>query len=114
MQAIRLITDRVDMVEHEERLKDIPQLDTIQGLTLLLKAYEAVPKRGYFYRSWRTIQDLISMCKDLGIHKHLEDHKQGRGCPTNSKECAIKHRLWGTLFELELMIGGPQGTYFTR
>ncbi|KAI4200070.1 MAG: hypothetical protein LQ350_004209 [Teloschistes chrysophthalmus] len=36
--------------QHEDCFMDVPRLSTIQALLLLLKAREAAPKRGYYYR----------------------------------------------------------------
>lgn len=96
---------------HEESYKEAPRLSTIQGLILVLKAREAVPKRGYYYRSWTLVQFLISMAKDLGLHKHLDQHRARKSCRDEPVTCNIKSRVWHTLFHLELMIGGPQGTF---
>lgn len=94
---------------HEESFKDVPRLSTLQGMLILLKAREAVPKRGYYYRSWMSVVNMVAMAKDLGLHEHLEDHQTGSGCDPSDQNCAIKTRIWHTLFQLEIMIGGPQG-----
>lgn len=97
---------------HEESFKDVPRLSTIQGLIILLKAREAVPIRGYYYRSWTTIQYLISMAKDLNLNDHSETHLQGlqdQLCGSSQPDCAVKIRIWHTLFNIEMMVGGPQG-----
>ena len=85
------------------------RLSTIQAMLLVLKAREAVPKRGYYYRSWMTIVSLIAMAKDLGLDEHYEDHQIGKPCKSTLYECAAKSRVWHTLFIIELMVGGPQG-----
>lgn len=83
-------------------------------MLLILKAREAMPKRGYFYRSWTTIVNCIAMAKDLDLHEHYELHKNGNLCGSSSYDCVTKSRVWHMLFVLELMIGGPQGkTDFT-
>lgn len=94
---------------HEESFKDVPRLSTIQGMILILKAREAVPKRGYYYRSWMTCQYLIAMAKDLGLDDHNRSHIQGHSCGLD--DCAIRTRIWHTLFQIEMMVGGPQGDY---
>ncbi len=97
------------VVGHEDSFKDVPRLSTIQGLLVLLKAREAVPKRGYYYRSWTTVINLVAMAKDLELDQHHELHQTGRACGSTNFECATKTRIWNTLFVVELMIGGPQG-----
>lgn len=89
----------------------MPRLSTIQGLILVMKARESAPRRGYYYRSWVTIQSLINMGKDLGLHTHNKLHCQGQPCSSDISDCALKTRVWHTLFQLELMIGGPQGRF---
>lgn len=89
---------------------DVPRLSTIQALLLLLKAREAAPKRGYYYRSWMTVKTLITLAKDLELHEHYFDHEAGRDCGSDPTECLIKTRIWQTIFVCEMMIGGPQGT----
>lgn len=99
---------------HEESFKDVPRLSTLQGMLILLKSKEAVPKRGYYYRSWMSIVNMVAMAKDLGLHEHFENHELGHGCDPDDGDCAIKTRIWHTLFQLEIMVGGPQGrTDFT-
>ena len=90
---------------------DVPRLSTIQALLILLKARESAPKRGYYYRSWMTIKTLVAMAKDLELDEHLEDHQAGRECGSDSTECAVKRRIWQTIFMCEMMIAGPQGTF---
>ena len=94
---------------HEEAFKDVPRLSTVQGLILVMKARETAPKRGYYYRSWMTIQYMIRMGKDLGLHTHDKLHVQGRTCKFDPPDCLLKSRVWHTLFQMELMVGGPQG-----
>lgn len=53
--------------------------------------------------------NIIAMAKDLELHEHYGIHQQGGSCHSAPHECAIKTRLWHTLFVVELMIGGPQG-----
>ncbi|KAF2400422.1 hypothetical protein EJ06DRAFT_537972 [Trichodelitschia bisporula] len=94
--------------KHEESFKDVPRLSTIQAMLLILKAREAAPKRGYFYRSWMTVVNMVAMAKDLDLHQHHEAHEAGQLCD-NIWDCVAKTRIWQTLFILEAMIGGPQG-----
>lgn len=97
------------MPEHEDCFMDVPRLSTIQALLLLLKAREAAPKRGYYYRSWMTVKTLVTMAKDLELHEHFADHKKGQECGADLTECLIKTRIWQSVFIHEIMIGGPQG-----
>ena len=77
---------------------------------ILLKAREAVPKRGYYYRSWLTIVHLVAMAKDLDLDEHLQTHEHNKPCGTMAlEECATKTRVWHVLFAIELIVGGPQG-----
>ncbi|KAL9060473.1 MAG: hypothetical protein Q9162_000646 [Coniocarpon cinnabarinum] len=96
---------------HEENFRDMPRLSTIQGLILVMKARETVPKRGYYYRSWITVQLLIRMGKDLGLHTHNQSHIHGQACKFDTNECVLRSRIWHTLFQIELMVGGPQGRF---
>jgi hypothetical protein len=68
------------MSEHEESFKDVPRLSTMQATILLLKAREASPKRGYFWRSWMTVVGLVAMAKDLELDEHYENHQMGKLC----------------------------------
>ena len=95
--------------KHEDCFMDVPRLSTIQALLLLLKAREAAPKRGYYYRSWMTVKTLVTFAKDLELHEHYADHQAGRDCGSDPTECLIKTRLWQNIFVCEMMIGGPQG-----
>ena len=88
---------------------DVPRLSTIQALLLLLKAREATPKRGYYYRSWMTIKTIVTMAKDLELHEHFAEHEAGRNCGSDPTECLIKTRIWQCIFACEIMVGGPQG-----
>jgi hypothetical protein len=97
------------IVEHEESFKDVPRLSTIQASLILLKAREGAPKRGYFYRSWMTVVNVVAMAKDLNIHEHKADHDAGQPCGSSAYECVAKTRIWQMLYVLEAMIGGPQG-----
>ena len=96
---------------HEESFKDVPRLGTIQGLILIMKARESTPRRGYYYRSWMGIQYMISMAKDLSLHHHNKCHAENNPCGSEAFDCALKTRIWHTLFQLETMVGGPQGRY---
>lgn len=89
---------------------DIPRLSTLQALLMILKAREAAPKRGYYYRSWMTIVQCVQMGKDLGLDEHYEDHQIGRGCDSSPVECQLRSRLWQAIFVCEVMVGAPQGT----
>lgn len=90
---------------------DTPRLSTIQALLLILKAREAAPRRGYFYRSWMSIVQCVQMGKELGLDDHFEDHKAGRSCDSSAADCALKSRIWQTVFVGETMIGSAQGTW---
>lgn len=90
---------------------DVPRLSTIQALLLLLKARESLPKKGYYYRSWQTVKTIISMAKDLELHEHYASHTEGRGCTLDPVECLVQTRVWQTCLVVEVMIGGPQGSF---
>jgi hypothetical protein len=95
---------------HEESYKDVPRLTTVQAQLLIMKAKESQPqRRGYFYRSWMSLVNIVAMSKDLGLHEHLEDHEDGGSCGFSTPECICRTRIWQTLCILEAMIGGPQG-----
>lgn len=88
---------------------DVPRLSTLQAMLIILKAREAAPKRGYYYRSWMTVVQCVAMGKDLGLDEHFEEHKSGRSCGSNLTDCITKTRIWQTIFIVELMVGSPQG-----
>lgn len=88
---------------------DIPRLSTLQALLIILKAREAAPKRGYYYRSWMTVVQCVQMAKDLGLDEHYSDHQTGRPCDSSPMECQLKSRIWQTIFACEVMVGSPQG-----
>jgi hypothetical protein len=88
---------------------DVPRLSTLQALLIILKAREASPKKGYYYRSWMSIVNCIAMAKDLGLDEHFDDHKAGKPCGSSAADCLTKTRIWQTIFICELMIGSPQG-----
>jgi len=88
---------------------DTPCLSTLQALLLILKAREAAPKRGYYYRSWMTVVQCVQMGKDLGLDKHFLGHETGRPCDSCPLECRMKTRIWQAVFACETMIGAPQG-----
>lgn len=88
---------------------DVPRLSTLQAMLIVLKARESAPKRGYFYRSWRTVCTLVGMGKDLGLDDHYAQHQTRKFCGSSAIECVTKMRVWQTLFICELMIGSPQG-----
>lgn len=88
---------------------DVPRLSTLQALLIILKAREASPKRGYYYRSWMSIVNCVAMAKDLGLDEHLDIHKAGKSCGSSPDECLTKSRIWQTIFVCETMIAAPQG-----
>ncbi|KAL9479910.1 hypothetical protein ACSS6W_004696 [Trichoderma asperelloides] len=98
---------------HADAFMDVPRLSTLQALLMILKAREAAPKRGYYYRSWMTVVQCVQMAKDLGLEEHYEEHKAGRPCEyaSNPAECQLRTRIWQTVFICEVMVGGPQGRY---
>src|SRR5215471_5623981 len=93
---------------------EAPRLSTIQALLLLLKAREATPKKGYYYRSWQTVKTMVTMAKDLEIHEHYSFHNADKPCGLCPVECLVQTRVWQTLLVVEIMIGGAQGTYSIR
>ena len=97
-----------DPAEHESCFMDVPRLSTIQALLILLKAREANPKRGYYYRSWMTLKTACTMAKDLELDEHYAAHQAGRTC-ADPTECQVKTRIWQAIFTMEILIGGPQG-----
>ncbi|KAF2468272.1 uncharacterized protein BDR25DRAFT_327025 [Lindgomyces ingoldianus] len=97
--------------KHEESFKDVPRLSTMQAVILLMKAREASPRRGYFWRSWMTVVNLVAMAKDLELDEHYETHQMGKSCGSSAPDCIAKTRVWHTLFVLEIMVGGPQGRF---
>lgn len=105
-----LPSQHTDFVEHLDAFMDVPRLSTLQAMLIILKAREAAPKRGYYYRSWTTVVECVTMAKDLGLDEHYEDHQEGKPCGSNLADCVTKSRIWQTLFICELMIGSPQGT----
>ena len=109
--STRLLTTKL---EHEESFKDVPRLSTLQAMCIILKARETSPKRGYFYRSWMVIINVIALGKDLGLDEHIDKHQDGHSiCEDPSTECLLKTRIWQLIFILEVMIGGPQGNSFS-
>ncbi|KAI8215729.1 Activator of stress protein 1 [Colletotrichum sp. SAR 10_77] len=97
--------------KHADSFMDVPRLSTLQALLLILKAREAAPKRGYYYRSWMTIVQCVQMGKDLGLDEHYTDHQMGHPCGSSPAECQMKTRIWQSIFVGEVMIGSPQGRY---
>lgn len=81
----------------------------MQAMIVLLKAREAVPKRGYYYRSWMTVTSSVLMSQELELHEHFDLHRNGIPCGSPPTECAERTRTWQMLYALEIMIGGPQG-----
>lgn len=49
------------------------------------------------------------MGKELGLDDHYDDHKAGRDCDSSAAVCAMKTRIWQTIFVCETMIGSAQG-----
>ncbi|KAM4067271.1 fungal specific transcription factor [Hirsutella rhossiliensis] len=96
---------------HADSFMDIPRLSTLQALLMILKAREAAPKRGYYYRSWMTVVQCVQMAKDLGLDEHYEDHQVGRPCDSSPAECQLRTRIWQTIFVCEVMVGTPQGRH---
>ncbi|GAO13654.1 hypothetical protein UVI_02017610 [Ustilaginoidea virens] len=94
---------------HADSFMDVPRLSTLQALLMILKAREAAPKRGYFYRSWMLVVQCVQMGKDLGLDEHFEDHQAGIPCDFTVAECRLRTRIWQTIFVCEAMIGSPQG-----
>ncbi len=83
----------------------------MQAMILLLKAREASPKRGYFWRSWMQTVSLVAMAKDLELHEHYDLHQMGKGCGSTAHDCIAKTRVWQMCLIFEAMIGGPQGEW---
>ncbi|KAK5992484.1 hypothetical protein PT974_05891 [Cladobotryum mycophilum] len=96
---------------HADAFMDVPRLSTLQALLMILKAREAAPKRGYYYRSWMTIVQCVQMAKDLSLDDHYEDHQGGGSCEFDPIECQLRTRIWQTIFVCEVMVGAPQGRY---
>ncbi|KAI0410073.1 fungal-specific transcription factor domain-containing protein [Xylaria palmicola] len=95
--------------KHADSFMDVPRLSTLQALLIILKAREAVPKRGYYYRSWMSIVHCVAMARDLGLDEHSENHKNGKPCDSSPADCLTKLRVWQTIFICETMIAAPQG-----
>ncbi|KAI1160722.1 fungal-specific transcription factor domain-containing protein [Nemania serpens] len=95
--------------KHADSFMDVPRLSTLQALLIILKAREAVPKRGYYYRSWMSIVHCVAMARDLGLDEHFENHQAGKSCGSTPAECLTKTRVWQTIFICETMIAAPQG-----
>jgi hypothetical protein len=95
---------------HMDCFFDVPRLSTVQALLLLMKARESAPQRGYFFRSWMNMVNIIAMARDLRLDSHYELHKQGIGCGESALECTTRTRVWQACFAYELMISAPQGT----
>lgn len=93
---------------------DIPRLSTLQALLMIMKAREAAPKRGYYYRSWMTVVQCVQISKDLGLDEHYEEHLAGRRCDHNPVECQLRTRIWQIVFVCEAMVGTPQGRMHSR
>ncbi|KAI9740988.1 MAG: hypothetical protein M1834_002699 [Cirrosporium novae-zelandiae] len=97
--------------KHEDSFMDVPRLSTLQALLLLLKAREATPKRGYYYRSWMMVKTLVSMAKDLELQEHYALHQDRMPCTFPPVECLTRTRIWQCIFIVEVMIGAPQGRF---
>ncbi|KAI0452842.1 fungal-specific transcription factor domain-containing protein [Xylaria acuta] len=95
--------------KHADSFMDVPRLSTLQALLIILKAREAVPKRGYYYRSWMSIVHCVAMARDLGLDEHFQNHKAGKSCGSSPADCLTKKRVWQTIFICETMIAAPQG-----
>ncbi|OTB19093.1 hypothetical protein K445DRAFT_188880 [Daldinia sp. EC12] len=95
--------------KHADSFMDVPRLSTLQALLIILKAREASPKRGYYYRSWMSIVHCVAMAKDLGLDEHMDTHRAGKSCGSSHGECFTKSRIWQTIFVCETMIAAPQG-----
>jgi hypothetical protein len=89
----------------------VPRLSTVQAQLLLMKAKESQPKRGYFYRSWMSLVNIIAMAKDLELDQHVQNHTDGNTCSFTPSECVCRTRIWQVVFMLEPFIGGPQGSF---
>ncbi|UPK98932.1 hypothetical protein LCI18_009867 [Fusarium solani-melongenae] len=96
---------------HADSFMDVPRLSTLQALLMILKAREAAPKRGYYYRSWMTVVQCVQMGKDLGLDEHYEDHQAGHSCDFGPAECQLRTRIWQVVFVCEVMVGAPQGRH---
>ncbi|TWU76163.1 hypothetical protein ED733_001904 [Metarhizium rileyi] len=96
---------------HADSFMDVPRLSTVQALLMILKAREAAPKRGYFYRSWMLVVQCVQMGKDLGLDEHFEDHQAGMSCGFTATECRLRTRIWQIIFVCENMVGTPQGRH---
>lgn len=90
---------------------DVPRLSTVQAHLIILKAREAVPKRGYYYRSWVSVVNCVTMAKELGLDEHFENHQAGKSCGSTPADCLTKTRVWQTLFVCETMIAASQGEH---
>ncbi|KAK5634831.1 hypothetical protein RRF57_010544 [Xylaria bambusicola] len=95
--------------KHADFFMDVPRLSTLQALLIILKAREAVPKRGYYYRSWMSIVHCVAMARDLGLDEHFQNHQAGKSCGAAPADCLTKTRVWQTIFICETMIAAPQG-----
>ncbi|KAI1174290.1 fungal-specific transcription factor domain-containing protein [Nemania sp. FL0916] len=95
--------------KHADSFMDTPRLSTLQALLIILKAREAVPKRGYYYRSWMSIVHCVHMARDLGLDEHFDNHNAGKPCGSTAADCLTKTRVWQTIFICETMIAAPQG-----
>ncbi|KAK5131311.1 hypothetical protein LTR08_001150 [Meristemomyces frigidus] len=94
---------------HEESFKDVPRLSTIQAMILLTKAREFSPRRGYYYRSWMAVKYMVNMAVDLSLHEHCDQDHSRNACKLTKADCMVRTRIWQSLFNLEILVGAPQG-----
>lgn len=94
---------------HEESFKDVPRLETIQAMIILMKARESISKRGYYYRSWMAVKYMTTCGIDLRLDVHHEQHQTMNRCSYDRIECMLRTRIWQTLFVLEILTGAPLG-----
>lgn len=60
-----------------------------------------------------SVVTMVELAKDLELHEHLGLHKQGLPCGSSLSDCVVKSRVWFTLYVVEIMVGGPQGMFFS-
>ncbi|RSL71136.1 hypothetical protein CEP54_001526 [Fusarium duplospermum] len=96
---------------HADSSMDAPRLSTLQALLMILKAREAAPACGYYYRSWMTVAQCVQMGKDLGLDEHYRGHRMGLSCACSPAQCQLLTRIWQVVFVCEVMVGAPQGRH---